>query len=299
VHAYLARLEGDAWMLVDGGADTDEAWEVLDAAVRGTTGGWGAVALHVVTHMHLDHLGLAARVHDACGAPLAMGRLDAERAAGAAADPRGEAAYRANVLREGGAPQRLWGWAEPGPTSPAPPPVAHALEGEAGPLPGAHGWRWLPTPGHTAGHLGLLRSADGTLIGGDAVLPRITPTLGVNRQRADPVGDYLGTLERLRVAAPRLILPGHGDPIPEPAARLAELRHEAEGEGSAVAALLADAGSTAWEAAETRYAGRDLPVAAELQALRETLAHLHRLHRLGELRRETLADGAARFRRGG
>ena len=30
------------------------------------------------------------------------------------------------------------------------------------------GWRWVHTPGHTAGHVSLFRDADRTLIAGDA-----------------------------------------------------------------------------------------------------------------------------------
>ena len=30
------------------------------------------------------------------------------------------------------------------------------------------GWRWIPTPGHTPGHVSLFREADRSLIAGDA-----------------------------------------------------------------------------------------------------------------------------------
>jgi glyoxylase-like metal-dependent hydrolase (beta-lactamase superfamily II) len=296
VHAYLAELDEGGWMLVDGGADTDAAWAVLDAAVRESAGGWEGVRLHLVTHMHVDHIGLAARVRGASGAPLAMGRLDAERAAAAATDPAGEAGYRAGVLREAGAPGRLWRWAEPAPAV-APLPAADLLlEGEGGPL-AVSGWRWLPTPGHTAGHVSLLRERDRVLIAGDAVLPGITPTLGVNRQRMDPVADYLDALGRVARAPPATVLPGHGDPIRGPAVphRVEELRAATSGEGAALLGLLAAGLRSAWELAEARYAGRRLPASAELQALRETLAHLHHLERLGRVRRDVAPDGSARF----
>ncbi len=62
-------------------------------------------------------------------------------------------------------------------------------------------------------------------------------------------------------------------------------------------AALEPGGSTAAESAARRYAGRELPVSMRLQALRETLAHLHRLERLGGVAGATGEEGTVRFRR--
>ncbi|HEX8360201.1 MAG TPA: MBL fold metallo-hydrolase [Longimicrobium sp.] len=297
VHAYLVRLEADWWMLVDGGIGTDEAWEALEAGVREAAGGWSGVCLHLVTHMHLDHVGLAARALRAAPAPLAMGALDAERMASAAADREGEAAYRAGLLRRAGAPDemvRAVEAAQQGAQALAPPVAAGVpLRGEGGEVPGAPGWRWVWTPGHTAGHVSLFRPADRLLVAGDAILPRITPTLGVNRQRADPVGDYVAALDRLEALAPALILPGHGDPVgPE---RIGELRAAAEAETAAVAACLRAGPATTWEVVDRRYPGRELATSTRMLALRETRAHLDRLAASGRLEHHPLPDGADLF----
>ncbi|MFL5385998.1 MAG: MBL fold metallo-hydrolase [Longimicrobiaceae bacterium] len=298
VHAYLAELPRGGWLLVDGGLGTEPAWAALEAGVRGAAGGWEAVRVHVVTHMHMDHVGLAARVREAAGAPVVMGRLDAERMAHAAAHPEEEAQYRRGLFARCGAPAEWIGVVEEGHarTRAAAPPVEvdGVLEGDEGEVPGAEGWRFAWTPGHTAGHVSLYRPADGVLVAGDAVLPRITPTLGVNRQRADPVGDYLDALERLRALRPARVLPGHGDPL-EGAARMAELRAAAEGETEAVAAVLSAEPATTWEVVERRYAGRELPPATRMLALRETRAHLERLVRQGRAECDG-RGGADRFR---
>jgi glyoxylase-like metal-dependent hydrolase (beta-lactamase superfamily II) len=134
------------------------------------------------------------------------------------------------------------------------------------------------------------------LVAGDAVMPRITPTLGVNRQRADPVGDYVEALDRLQALGPALVLPGHGDPLADGGARMRELRAAALGETEAVAALLDEGPATVWEMVERRYPGRELPPSTRMLALRETLAHLERLS--GQERAErTERDEAERFRR--
>ena len=291
VHAFLAELAPARWMLVDGGVNSDVAWLTVSAAVNQIAGGWERVAIHFVTHMHIDHFGLAGRVAAASDAALVMSRLDAERAAHAQNRPAEEHEYRAELLARHGAPPTLWGSANPAEPPPSNPWLAyaapdHTVEGERGPLPGAAGWEYLWTPGHTAGHMALFRGEDRLLIAGDAVLLDISPTVGVNRQRRDPVRDYLDALGRLAQLEPGLILPGHGASITGPAGRLAELRAETESEGERVLALLERAGSTAWEIAARRYAGRELPDHARVQALRETLAHLEHLHAGGKASRE-------------
>jgi glyoxylase-like metal-dependent hydrolase (beta-lactamase superfamily II) len=299
VQAYLADLGARRWLLVDGGLGTEDAWAALDAGVGQAAGGWRAVAVHVVTHMHMDHVGLAARVRAASGAPVLMGRLDAERMAHAAAHPDEEAAYRRDLFRRCGAPAEWIDAVEGGRAaaqSLAPPVTVDAtLDGEAGDVPGAEGWRFAWTPGHTAGHVSLHRPADGVVIAGDAVLPRITPTLGVNRQRPDPVGDYLDALARLEALAPRLILPGHGEPVAGDGARIRELRAAAEGETETVAALVDARPATVWALVDRRYPGPEMGAATRMLALRETLAHLDRLSAAERVARETGADGAERF----
>jgi glyoxylase-like metal-dependent hydrolase (beta-lactamase superfamily II) len=302
VHAYLAGLGGGRWMLVDGGLGTDAAWDALGAGVAEVAGGWSAVAVHVVTHMHMDHVGLAARVRRASGAAVRMGRLDAERMAHAAAHPDEEAAYRRALFAACGAPAEWVDAVEGGRATAqamAPPvEVDGTLDGDEGEVAGAEGWRFAWTPGHTAGHVSLVRPEDGVLIAGDAVLPRITPTLGVNRQRADPVGDYLAALERLEAMAPRLVLPGHGDPLRDDAVpRIRELHAAAAGETETVAGVVDGAGATVWELASRRYPGREMGPGTRMLALRETRAHLERLAAQGRVAGERGDDGADRFAR--
>lgn len=298
VNAYLARCGDGGWMLVDGGLNTDGAWAALDAGVRAAAGAWERVTVHVVTHMHMDHVGLAARVKDASGAALLTGRLDAERMAHAAAHPDDEAEYRAALLRRCGAPDEMVRTVEElqrrARSFTATPAWDGVLDGDQGEVPGAAGWRFVWTPGHTAGHVSLFRPADRVLVAGDAVLPRITPTLGVNRQRADPVGDYAAALARLQALRPTLVLPGHGDAPEDGVGRIRELRAAADGETGTVRGLLNAEPRSCWQVVDARYPGRDMPPATRMLALRETLAHLDRLTAAGRAS-VVHVDGAARF----
>lgn len=299
VHAYLARVSEDAFLLVDGGANTDDGWAVLDAGVREVAGGWERVRAHLVTHMHIDHVGLVRRVRAASGAPLLMGALDAERAAHADAHPDEEAEYRAGLLLRSGAPEELRRAVEAsrGESNPfsAFLPTDHPLSGEGGELPGAPGWRWVWTPGHTAGHVSLFRAEDRVMVAGDAVLPRVTPTIGVNRQREDPVGDYLAALDRVHALDVRSLHPGHGDPLTPPTARIEELRRATEEETRRVEEIVAEGPCTAWEAARRRHPHPEYPPSVLMHAIRETLAHLQRLVRAGRAVAEERADGVVAF----
>ena len=77
--------------------------------------------------------------------------------------------------------------------------------------------RAVPTPGHTDDSLSLLLVADGALLTGDTVLGRGTTVIAGDGS----LGDYLRSLDELRSLADqaglRVILPGHGPLLSDPA----------------------------------------------------------------------------------
>jgi glyoxylase-like metal-dependent hydrolase (beta-lactamase superfamily II) len=154
------------------------------------------------------------------------------------------------------------------------------------------GWELVAAPGHADGQLCLLR--EGVLIAADHLLGRITPTVGLwPASRADPLGDYLAALDRTIELDPEIALPGHGEPIEDPAGRARELKehHRARLEET-VAALTADP-QTGYELSFALF-GRDLPPAGRRFAVAETLSHLERLVREGAARRDE-ADGRVTY----
>jgi glyoxylase-like metal-dependent hydrolase (beta-lactamase superfamily II) len=80
--------------------------------------------------------------------------------------------------------------------------------------------RVVPSPGHTADSVCLLLPADGALLTGDTVLGRGTTVIAGDGSLAD----YLASLDRLRALADsarlRMLLPGHGPLLPDPAGAL-------------------------------------------------------------------------------
>ena len=137
------------------------------------------------------------------------------------------------------------------------------------------GWSVVELPGHADGHICLLK--DGVLIAGDHLLPRITPAVGLYPDsRPDPLGDFMASLERVAELAPRLALPGHGDPIDDPAGRAREIvRHHHERLAETESGLR-DGPRSGYELSCTLFPG-DLGAAQRRFAVAEALSHLERL----------------------
>jgi len=154
------------------------------------------------------------------------------------------------------------------------------------------GWQLIAAPGHADGQLCLLR--DGVLVAADHLLGRITPTVGLwPASRADPLGDYLAALDRTIELAPRIALPGHGDPIEDPTGRARELKeHHRARLAEAVASLTAEP-QTGYMLSFALF-GADLPAAGRRFAIAETLSHLERLVHEDAARRHEV-DGAVTY----
>ena len=105
---------------------------------------------------------------------------------------------------------------------------------EDGSVPGMPGWRWIHTPGHTAGHVSLFREADRTLLAGDALstadldswISQVTYERELSRPPT-PAATPDWPSARRSVAAlvelePSSIAAGHGVPVsgPDTAGRL-------------------------------------------------------------------------------
>ena len=117
--------------------------------------------------------------------------------------------------------------------------------------------RVVGTPGHSADSVSLLLEADSALLTGDTVLGRGTTVIGQDGALAD----YLRTLDELRslaaTAGLRVLLPGHGPLLADPAGVLDYyIAHRQERLDQVRAALVAGARTPA-EIVATVYADTD------------------------------------------
>ncbi len=289
VHSYL--LPGaDGWTLVDTGIglpDARERWAAELAALE------RPVARIVVTHFHPDHVGAAAVLAELTGAPVLQGALDYAQCELVWGNPswphriadwfhhHGVPEQVTRELVEQGNVYRPLIRYQPDP-----------LLVEAGEL--VDGWELVAAPGHADGQLLLHR--DGVLVAADHLLDPISPTVGLwPASRPDPLGDYLQALERTIELAPRLALPGHGEPVEHPAARARALvAHHLERLAAAEAALAAEP-RTGYAVSFALF-GEQLKPAARRFAVAETLSHLERLVREDRAERHEL-DGVVAYTR--
>jgi hydroxyacylglutathione hydrolase len=112
------------------------------------------------------------------------------------------------------------------------------------------------------------------------------------------MGHYLASLERLLALGPRVLLPGHGAPVEDGAARLRDLLAHRRAREREVLAALDPGPATAEDLAERLYAA--LPPALRRAGERNILAHLLDLRRRGLVAAQgPVSDTAAFARLGG
>lgn len=212
--AYLLKDTDGGVHVIDPGTDSDENWaRFVRALTELGTDGPSSVRTIIGTHLHPDHVGMAARLRDASGARLSMHRLERQalarhgvRTADPVADGRRLADWGVPVGRR----DELAQYVDRSPEGLGLAVDAELADGEMLRLPGFR-LEVMSTPGHTAGHLCLRDDHRNLLYTGDHVLPTVFPGLGLGGPTSsNPLADYLDSVERIRRYPDHEALPGHG-----------------------------------------------------------------------------------------
>ena len=221
INVYAVR-DGDGWTLVDTGLNLPSTRAEWEALLAGPLEGRPATRV-ICTHMHPDHIGLAGWLCERFAAPLVMTRLEYVTArmlladTGRPAPESGAAFYRAAGWNE----EQLEGYRRDfgqfgRAVAPMPAGYVRMREGDRLTIGGAD-WRVVVGEGHSPEHACLWREADGVVLGGDQILPKISSNVSVwpTEPDADPLGDWLASLERMKTVFPDevLVLPSHGEPF--------------------------------------------------------------------------------------
>jgi len=210
VNVYALGEPGGPWTLIDAGLKGSEGF------IRRAAEGRFRVRPEaiVLTHGHFDHVGAARRLADAWEVPLCAHPLEVPYLTGLSDYPPRDPTM-------GGAMAQM---------SRLMPDHGYDFGGrvmalpEDGSVPGAQGWSWLGTPGHTPGHVSLLREADGVLVAGDALATMdldswsayLTRRRGFNRPSPPFTFDWATTRRSIGTLAdlePTVVATGHGLPI--------------------------------------------------------------------------------------
>ena len=141
----------------------------------------------VLTHAHGDHAGGAAKLKEASDAEIAISAIDAPFARAGYAPPRDGSSLGGKFLNLLGPKGNKFAKVIVG---------EEFADGDV--LPVAGGLRVVHTPGHTPGHVALLREADGVLITGDSIwnvrkmkwsVRAFCSDIKLNQQTADVLGE--------------------------------------------------------------------------------------------------------------
>ena len=303
VNCYL--VEDDPLTLVDTGPNSATSLTVLEAALGEHGRRVEDLERIVVTHQHMDHIGLVDILATRSGAEVcALAALAPWlREYGRAMHADDE--FAEAVMRRHGIPDELvlalraitagfraWGAAAT---------VTHPLA-DGGELPFAgRTWRVWHRPGHSPSDTVFHDEASGELLGGDHLIAHISSNPLVSRpldgdatsERPRALVDYLASLAATRAMPLVRVLPGHGDPIDDHVALIDERARMHERRAAKLLGMLAERPSTAFELAQAMWG--NVAVTQAYLTLSEVLGHVDLLLDRGDVVEDEVA-GVVRFR---
>jgi glyoxylase-like metal-dependent hydrolase (beta-lactamase superfamily II) len=204
---------------------TGSGWTLVDTALYGSAGRiqrWAREHFGdtqpdaiILTHAHFDHVGALDSLLGEWNVPVYAHRDELPYATGERAYPPPDPSVGGGMMARMSSlyprhPIDVSGYVRELPAD--------------GRVPTLPGWRWIHTPGHTAGHISLYRDADRTLLVGDAFCTtRQESFFAVATQRPELHGppSYFTTdwdaarrsVETLAALQPAIIVPAHGQPM--------------------------------------------------------------------------------------
>jgi glyoxylase-like metal-dependent hydrolase (beta-lactamase superfamily II) len=221
VNCYL--IEDEPLTLVDTGPNSGKALDELTAKLGERGHSIDDLELIVVTHQHIDHLGLVEILVEHSGAEVAALGAAAERLAAFEEDAEKDDAFAVEVMLRNGIAEdvtvalrsvsrsfRSWG---------SHVKVTQPLEDGGALALGNRRLEVLHRPGHSPSDTVFWDAERQILIAADHLLPRIssnpliTRPLDGSSKRTQALVTYIESLKKTREMPVEIVLPGHGEPI--------------------------------------------------------------------------------------
>jgi glyoxylase-like metal-dependent hydrolase (beta-lactamase superfamily II) len=303
VNCYL--VEDDPLTLVDTGPNSATSLTVLEAALGDHGRRVEDLERIVVTHQHMDHIGLVDILATRSGAEVCALDVLAPWLGGYAQAMQADDEFAEAVMRRHGIPDELvlalraitagfraWGAAAT---------VTHTLA-DGGELGFAgRTWRVWHRPGHSPSDTVFHDEASGELLGGDHLIAHISSNPLISRplqgdprsERPRALLDYLASLRATRAMGLTRVLPGHGEPIDDHVALIDERLRMHERRAAKLLRMLSERPRTAFELAQAMWG--NVAVTQAYLTLSEVLGHVDLLLDRGDVTEEE-AGGVVRFR---
>ena len=301
VNVYL--IEDDPLTLVDTGPNSGKALDELEQALAARGRRVEDLERIVITHQHIDHLGLVGILARRSRAEVcALGALAPivedlgtysdrdDELAEALMRRHGIPGEMATALRSVSLAFRAWGGSAPVTTRLA---DGGVLEFAGRTLRVHH------RPGHSPSDTVFHDEARGLLLGGDHLIRHISsnpliahPLDGEPQGRPQALKTYLASLAATREMPLEVVLAGHGEPVEDHVALIDERFRLHERRARKIARVIAARPRSAYEVAQSMWG--NVAVTQAYLTLSEVLGHVDLLLDRGEVVEEE-TDGVVRF----
>jgi glyoxylase-like metal-dependent hydrolase (beta-lactamase superfamily II) len=281
VNCYL--IEGEPLTLVDTGPNSGKTLDELEQGLAALGRRVEDLERIVITHQHIDHLGLLEILTRRSGAEVCALACLAPYLGHWRENATADDEYASEVMRRHGVPEDLSSvLAAVG--------AAFRAFGSPGVVTRALGdgdelrigeWRFtvLHRPGHSPSDTVFWDAERQLLIGGDHLLPHISSNPLVSRpldgSPPDPCGalvGYVASMRATRELPAALVLPGHGDPITDHVRLIDERLRMHERRAEKILRLLEGEPQSAFEIANRMWG--NVAVTQAFLTISEVLGHL-------------------------
>jgi glyoxylase-like metal-dependent hydrolase (beta-lactamase superfamily II) len=286
LNAYLIRTE-DQCVLIDTGMGSDETFRELSRQLAEIGVKPENLTEILVTHFHIDHVGLVPRLRKLSGAQLIVSAKTVEAVQLVMQTHESYWKDLTNIYKEVGAPTELVeqmlkstpGYLYQAVYEELAKPSRTLKDGAKISI-GKYSFQAVWTPGHSPGHICLYEPKRRLLIAGDHLLPTITPHVTQWLQESSALADYLDSLEKVRELDVDVVLPGHEELFKNHRKRINELQKHHRLRVMEILSEIQTQELTAHQIAsrihwDVGYASWDqFPLFQKYLAVGETLAHL-------------------------
>ena len=226
VNTYLVETD-DGFLTIDTGWDSPPSFHSLEGQLAEIGARFTDIKQVIVTHCHIDHLGMIVRYKQSHNAKIYFHEDERELIKIRFTGGDNLLPLTDKFLQSHGFPASELPPPEillPVPDNLAAIPADVLLHGEEEIPAGKYRLRVIPTPGHTQGHIALYEPNEKLLFSGDVLLPTIATNAALHIQHlVNPLQQYLNSLHALKGLDVALVLPGHEQPFSNHRARIEEL----------------------------------------------------------------------------